>query len=314
MEIPVPKIAPRIGIVIVSFENPELLVDCLESIRQNTYKNIEVIIVDNSISGLVEKRISGMADIHYFRSGDNVGFCRASNFGINKAIELKCNYSLLLNYDTVIALDCLRLLVEKAETTERLGILVGKIYYLSRPTKIWYGGGRIDLFMGVGKHFGYNLTDTGQFDSFREVTYATGCCMLVPNAVFQDVGFLKPEIFMYLDDAHFSLKVMSAGYRIFYLPKAVLYHAVGPGSDYKKFPAYYLYFSIRNRPLITEKFFYGIYLHVLAVVLGLVKLFIYCFSPGVPQRRTKLVAILFGIFDSLDATERYRKRFPALFK
>jgi len=262
------------------------------------------------------KRIEEMSESpnkDYYKTGHNLGFSRACNRGIALSLESDSDYTLLLNPDTELDADCLGELIRCAESLPRVGIVGGKIYYTSFPDRIWYAGGRLSYLEGVGKHF--KESNKKDNPEVQNVTYATGCCMLVPNQVFRQVGHLKESIFMYLDDAEFCMRIQKKGYKIYYDPKAVLHHAVGPGVDRRQFPAYYLYFSIRNKPLVAaETGLYAFYLHVLALILAGGKLLIYGFSPSVVSRREKLRAIGWAAWDSLFKELREEKRFPQLFQ
>lgn len=303
--------APRVGIVLVAYNDPEHLNRCLKSISESSHRNLHTIVIDNST---IESLPPSDPEIHYHKTGDNIGFCAASNLGIAESQRVGTDYTLLLNYDTVLAVDTIEKLVSAAQSLQNPGIVGGKIFYAAEPDRIWYAGGCLSLLQGVGKHFGHGDKDRGQYDASRRVTYVTGCCMLVPTAVFTEVGGLKEEMFMYLDDAEFCLRVRGAGLSLYYESSAILYHVVGPGSEKKSYPDYYLYFSIRNKPYITDRFAYRFYLRFYTLFLTLSKLGFYGLSSDVPNRGSKLRAVLLGYLDSFTLKPRYRKRFPALFQ
>jgi GT2 family glycosyltransferase len=118
---------------------------------------------------------------------------------------------------------------------------------------------------------------------------------------------------MYQDDTEFCMRVRAAGYALYYAPAARMAHAVGPGMDWRLYPDYYLYFSVRNRPLISRNPGYRLYLHGVAWALGAVKFLRYALMPGVSRRGGKLRALAWGAWDSMFAAGRERHRFPRLF-
>ena len=305
---PSPETKPLLAIVIVAFEDLAALEICLASIRESGYKNRRIIVIDNSLTDTVGEALSSMPDVEYHRTGRNIGFSRACNLGIERSLACGAAYTLMLNPDTKLDPDCLEELMRAAESLQDVGIVGGKIRYAADPGRLWYAGGRLDYLTGVGKHF--QTEDGGSV--IREVTYATGCCMLIPNNVFRRVGSFKESIFMYLDDAEFCMRIRRNGCRIYYNPNAILSHAVGPGMDRRNYPDYYLYFSIRNKPLIAGGV-YGLYLHGITLALTAGKLAVYGFSPGVDSRGKKLRALLWGAWDSLFTASREERRFPRLF-
>lgn len=303
---------PSVAVVIVGFEGVDALRKCLAALRAGTYGAFRIIIVDNSLSDRLEREFSGDAGLDYIRTGGNLGFSRGCNVGIARALERGDDYTWLLNPDAEPDSDCLRELVSFAEKSDKPGIVGGKIRYADGPRHLWYAGGRLSLAQGVGKHFGHQVPDDGRFDSPAEVTYATGCCMLIPNRVLRTVGPLKESIFMYLDDAEFSLRMRRAGYRIWYNPRATLSH-VGNGLTWREYPDYYLYFSVRNKPFVAQGGVYALYLHGVAVVLAAVKILRYGLWPGVAGRAPRLRALFWGAIDSLSPRAREAERFPRLF-
>jgi GT2 family glycosyltransferase len=301
-----------VAIVIVAFEDWEVLEKCLTSIEFSTFTNYRLIVEDNSLSDIVERNISKKPNVDYHRTGHNLGFSRACNRGMVRALEFGADYVLLLNPDTELDTDCLSELIRCAESFQDVGIVAGKIHYTSSPDKIWYAGGKLSYLEGVGKHF--KDLDKGVNEEMKAVTYATGCCMFIPSGVLKKTGYLKESIFMYLDDAEFCMRILSNGYKIYYNPKAVLAHAVGSGKDRRQCPAYYLYFSIRNKPLVAKGGVYAVYLHALALMLAVAKLLVYGFSPRIISRGEKLRAIEWAAWDSLFKELREEERFPQMFE
>lgn len=304
---------PLVAIVIVAYKDWESLRACIHSIEAGSYSNRRILVIDNSPGDDLERRMTGFPDVEYRRPGRNLGFTRAVNLGMARSLELKADMTLVLNPDTELEASCLGELVSACLSSERTGIVCGRIHFKSSPERIWYAGGRMSWIEGVGKHFRAESAPPSGSGAI-EVSYATGCCMLIPNRVLGEVGLLNPSIFMYLDDAEFCMRVLRAGYRIYYAPGARLSHAVGPGRKFTGYPPYYLYFSIRNKPFVAGPGPYRGWLKVHALMLAAAKLAIYGLAPGVGDRAGKLRAIAFGAWDSLSAESREERRFPRLFR
>ena len=299
--------APVVTIVIVAFHDPDALRRCLESLARSTFASFRIVVVDNSLDDSVFTECAARPDVDYVPAGGNTGFSRGCNLGIARALENGSTYTWLLNPDTEVDPECLEELVKAAEENPEAGAVGGCIRYLADPTQIWYGGGVLSRVLGVGKH----LRETG--GATRETGYITGCCLLIPNAVIREIGGLDERIFMYLDDAEFCLRILDSGRKLLYVPTARLAHAVGPGSNWRAYPDYYLYFSVRNRPLVARTAMYRLHLHVMAWAVGVVKMSMYAVSPGVPRRGKKLRALAWGCLDSVFARAREQRRFPSLF-
>ncbi|HKP95104.1 MAG TPA: glycosyltransferase family 2 protein [Fibrobacteria bacterium] len=303
----------HIGIVIVAYNDFPLLERCIASILESSYRSVEIIVVDNSTLEDVRTGLAAYPAVHYRRMAENLGFCGANNVGFRISWELGTRYTLMLNHDARLSRETLGILAERAAGLKDLGILTGKIYFTGGK-RLWYAGGYFDRLIGAGKNLGFNETDRGQFDAFREVQYATGCFMLIPNPVFRRAGLLDERFFMYLDDIEFCLRVRKAGLRIYYEPKAAIEHDLGSGSHLPLRPDYYLYFSIRNKPLVLRGEAYTLYLYFAAAAVAAVKLAQFTLHPGIPDRGAKMRAILWGLIDAFSGEARYRRRFPRLFR
>lgn len=310
---------PRIAVVLVEYRNHDLAEACLASLFGGTYQDFTVYLIDNTPGAVPcdpAQRFPAPMEPNRIRClapGRNLGFCGGCNLGIEHALADGCDYVLLLNYDTVAPPDFLEKLAARAQSLPELGILGVKIRYFHDERRLWYAGGRLSLAQGVGKHYGFQTLDEGDYDTFREVSYVTGCCMLVPAAVLRAAGMLKAPLFMYLDDAEFCLRVSRLGYKLYYEPAAVLRHHVGGGVSKTDVPDYYLYFSLRNKPWIAPAWPYRTYLFGYVLALGLAKAAFYAIAPGVRERGRMLRAIAWGVRDAFSPTHKAERRFPALF-
>lgn len=314
MTTPLQSNTTEIAIVIVSYNDWDMLDKCLKSIFNGNFQNFQIFVVDNSTTNEIQSKITIKEKINYHRNTENTGFCSANNIGIVSAIAAEIPFIMLLNHDTLIVEDCLSAMLFRAKEHNYQYLVTGKIRLISNPQQLWYAGGYFSKLIGAGKNTGFNQLDLGQFDQPKEVTYATGCCLLVPTEVFKKTGLLNEKMFMYLDDIEFCLRARKAGFRIFYEPKAIIYHELGSGSDLSKRPDYYLYFSIRNKHLVTSKqSMYRIYLQLLAIIFAGVKMVQFSLIPRIPDRWIKIKSIYWGLIDSFSSKDKYKERFPRLF-
>jgi hypothetical protein len=159
-------------------------------------------------------------------------------------------------------------LILAAEKHQKAGILSPKIYYApgyeyhadrylaeNKGKVIWFAGGEVDWVNVLGHHLGVDDVDRGQFDQEKEIFFATGCAFFVKKEVLEKVGLLDPQFFLYLEDLDFSLRVIKAGFKILFIPQAIVYHknAASSGGSGSKLQNYYL---TRNRLLFASKHAY----------------------------------------------------------
>ncbi len=104
----------QIAVVIVAFNDVDLIRTTLSSLRGGSLLPGMILIIDNSTLTEVQCELENDARVVYRRTGENLGFCRANNLGIEIALNWGADYILLLNHDTAMEPDCLEKLVQRA--------------------------------------------------------------------------------------------------------------------------------------------------------------------------------------------------------
>ena len=225
----------KIAVVLVNYHGMKDTNACIQSIRRSDTQ-ADIVIVDNSCgSGEAALLRQAHPDAWVIANQENVGFSAANNAGIRWALESGCEYVMLLNNDTVIEPDLIRLLAEKAD---RKTVAVPAMYYASQPDVLWYGGGSISRWLGKNTHL--------HLETGATVTYATGCCMMLHKDVITKVGMLDERYFMYCEDLEYSLRLAENHVSIVYVPEAKLFHKVGKSSGGAQSPLS-VYYLTRNR-------------------------------------------------------------------
>jgi hypothetical protein len=159
------------------------------------------------------------------RNSTNLGVAEGNNVGIRAALGDNCASVLLINNDTVFGPDVISKLSEGLEQYQ-CDMIVPKILYFSPADRVWSAGGDFSVLRGRSIHIGFGRKDDGRFDQPREVNYGPTCCMLIRREVFERIGLMDPNYFVYFDDSDFCLRANRAGIRLVYLPTVRLYHKV----------------------------------------------------------------------------------------
>jgi GT2 family glycosyltransferase len=145
------------------------------------------------------------------------------------------NYVLMLNNDTKLDPHMITYLVEAAEADSLIGVATPKIYYYDRPDVIWFAGGMRSRF-----DFGSYATHEGEKNSAensvaREVDYAWACGMLMRRSLLEKMGLFDTRFYLYYDDVDTSIRAQEAGYRIWYVPQARMWHKVSHSTGSPRF-------------------------------------------------------------------------------
>lgn len=247
---------PRVFTIVLNYRSAEDTVQCLRSVRQSTYRNQFLVIVDNASSdGSVDHLRHEFPAIRLIEASENLGYAGGNNLAIERALEAKADFVWLLNPDTTVEADTLELLLADARLHPESGLIGPRVLYGgSRPLTISSDGGRIDAERGGATE---NLNDGVPVDQVPpsgsyEVDYVTGSCLLVRASVFEDVGLLPEEYFLYFEETDLAKQATDAGWTARVAPEARVHHYK---RSFGSVPTpYYLYYYIRGRLLFARRF------------------------------------------------------------
>lgn len=244
--------APLVSIITVNYNQVGVTLDLLASLRELSYPNYEVIVVDNGSQVEKPDAISELyPDVQLIRSSENLGFAGGNNLGIQHA---RGAYFLFLNNDTVVPAGLLEPLVETLEKNRTMGMVSPKIKFYWDPTLIQYAGyTTMNAWTVRNRSLGYMQADDGKYDQEGETHYAHGAAMMVPRSVVDRVGLMPEIYFLYYEELDWAERVRSQGYSIGYQPKAWILHkesvSTGKASPLKT------YYLTRNRILFARRNF-----------------------------------------------------------
>lgn len=211
---------PKGFIIVLNFNGRDVIKRCLNSVFKLEYPNFEVVVVDNNSSddsfGIARATFSRA---HFIKNEENLGFSAGNNVGIKFALERQADYVFLLNNDTEVELDCLTRLVEVAEKIGKSAGILSPVIFKGDSREVWFSGGRINWLNMKTEHFGEIKTQ-----EFYESGFISGCAMLVRREVFNSIGLLDEDYFLYWEDADFSFRAKKAGFTNYIVSSAWLYH------------------------------------------------------------------------------------------
>ena len=259
----------RISAVIVNYDRPKETIKCLCSIASLKVKDgwqLKTVVIDNSSKKILKGEIKGFSHVKLIETKKNTGFAGGNNIGIKHALKNKADFVMLLNNDAEIDKQAMLHLVSMFQKEKDIGVVSPKIYFASgfeyhkqRYHKkdlgkvIWYAGGHIDWKNIMGVHENIDKVDKGQFNKPKEVKFISGCCMLIKKEVFEKVGLLDEKYFLYLEDMDFCTRVEKAGLKLFFEPKAIVWHK-NLGTNKKTASDTQAYYYTRNRLLFAFKY------------------------------------------------------------
>ncbi len=250
-----------VSVTIVTFNSGRFIKRCLESVLEQRYPNLEVVIVDNaSTDGTVDilEQFSTQCRIYYNET--NIGFAAAQNQAIERA---RGEWILTLNPDVLLLPNFIQALVEAGQMDPKVGTVCGKLLTI-RPTFDLPDKQLVDstgiYFTPMLRHLdrGSQEVDNGHYLSFEYVFGATAAAALYRRAMIEDISiqgeFFDPDFFVYREDADVAWRAQLMGWRCIYTPMARGYHVrnVLPGNR-RALPAVINMHSVKNRFLLRIK-------------------------------------------------------------
>ncbi|MBZ0282988.1 MAG: glycosyltransferase family 2 protein [Anaerolineae bacterium] len=244
---------PLVSIIVLNYNGREDTLACLRSLEHLTYRNANVIVVDNASSDGSEAAIrAAHPALTFIQTGANLGFTGGNNVGIRHALENGADYVLLLNNDTIVAPDFISVMVEVMEQNPDIGVVGPMIYYFSAPETIWSAGGKIDWTRGLTSMVGVNEEDKSQYGlSPRQTDFVTGCALMAKRAVWEKAGLLDDKFFMYYEETEWCVRATRAGYKIMLIPAAMIWHKISLEARATSPRTYY--YMTRNRLLFLHR-------------------------------------------------------------
>lgn len=278
-----PSAPSRVGIVIVNWNGWRDTEECLRSLLVASYPCMDIIVLDNGSAdgswdrlksfcveesvehrllesgqlplpthGPGHKQVTGcQKTVHLIRADRNLGLCGGSNLGLEYSDYLGCEHFLILNNDTVCTPGFLEPLVETAESGDRAGLVGGLIVHCGHPDTVWWAGGTFDRFLETRRVGDGRLASEYAGGGARDTDWVSGCMTLIPAAVYRQVGGFDERFFIWSEEWDLSLRVRSAGYKLYIDPRSRICHKVGRSLGVMKPLSYY--YGTRNRLLLKHK-------------------------------------------------------------
>lgn len=240
------------SIISVNFNQPEVTIAFLKSIKAHTHEDaVEVILIDNGSREDHEVAYKSVyPGLVYIRSEINLGFAGGNNLGVKVA---KGEFLLFLNNDTEITGNTVESLKEEFVIHPQIGMLSPLILYFDQPETIQYAGfTEMNYLTCRNRGIGNMEQDKGQYDlDSRETGYCHGAAMMCRKKDLESVGLMAEHFFLYYEELDWCEKFKRAGKLIWFTGKTKIYHkesiSVGKESSIK------IYFMTRNRMLFIRR-------------------------------------------------------------
>ena len=256
----------RTAVVILNWNTEGFLKEFLPGLVSSVGKvdGAEVVVADNaSTDGSLRVMQEEFPQVKTIAFDKNYGFTG----GYNKAFEALYGstgspkedapeYFLLINSDIEVNDGWLQPLVDWMDSHPGCGACAPKLHSWQEKQKFEYAGaagGYLDILgypLCRGRVLKMLETDRGQYDTPKDVFWATGACLLVRSSVYKELGGLDDRFFAHMEEIDLCWRMQLDGWKVTVVPKSVVYH-VGGGTLPASSP-FKLFLNYRNNLLMLD--------------------------------------------------------------
>lgn len=230
---------PDVSIIIVNWNTKEFLVSCIKGVLEKEQRiSKEIIVIDNgSRDGSASEVKRVFPSVHLIENERNLGFAKAANQGLQKASG---RYVLLLNPDTQVKEEAIDRLVSFMDTHIDTGVDGVQLLNSdgSRQNSIAnFPSLATELLNKSLLKWLFPQTFPGKKRHYPEpieVDSVIGACMMVRRDVINQVGLLDEDYFLFLEETDWCYRIKKAGWKIYHVPQAEVYHFQGKSAESEK--------------------------------------------------------------------------------
>ena len=223
--------APRVSVVVVTWNGLELLQRFLPSVLATDYPDLEVVLADNaSADGTAAWAAEHAPGVRVVEHAENLLFAEGNNAAVPHATG---ELLLFLNNDVEVPPGWLWPLVRALEADPRVAAVQPKLLQHGDRSRFEYAGaagGFVDAHgfpFTRGRLFDTLERDAGQYDAPRDVVWATGAALLVRREAFAAAGGFDASFGMHMEEIDLCWRLWRRGWRVRAEPRSEAYHLGG---------------------------------------------------------------------------------------
>ena len=231
---------PVVDVVMLAFGDEPYLVEAIDAVLGSAGVDVRFVLVDNGCTRDDVDELCADRGITLLRPARNLGFTGGVNLG---AREGAAAYLSLVNSDAIVAPDALAVLVDVA-SDPTVGIASADVRLADDPSTMNTAGNPLHV---LGLSWAGGLGDpAAQHRVARDVASATGATLVIRREVWDALGGFPEQFFAYQEDLDLSWRAWQRGWRVRYVPGAVVVHHYAFSRNPRK-----MYLLERNRLLFV---------------------------------------------------------------
>ncbi len=201
-------------VIIPVYNRKEFTRSCLISLKQQTYSNISIVVIDDgSTDGTNQMLNDSYPDVHVIRGDGNYWWTKSVNKGIQYALTMDATVIITINDDTVLFKDFIEKMLYWHQ--ENPLALLGALALNSKTSEFLYGGEIVNWWTAGSKKL-INTLKKSEMTGLHQVTHFPGRGLLIPRQVFEEIGYFDEKNFPQRSaDLDFTFRASRAGFRIY---------------------------------------------------------------------------------------------------
>jgi GT2 family glycosyltransferase len=237
----------RVGVLLVNCRQWELTRKCIETLLESEGVEVLPALVDNNSPGPVPDWVYSIPSLRFQKLSSNLGFAAGTNASYSLVEDQGPDFLLILNNDTEVFPDSVRLLTEHLDTHPEAVMATPAIFYSEQPDLVWSAGGHQSALLTKVRQDYRTRNDLP--DEPEACTFASGCAILMRTEDFLQVGKFDSDLFIYYEDNDLCLNAMQSGMEIHLVPGSRILHHVSVTVGGVLSPMV-IYFTHRNRYIV----------------------------------------------------------------
>lgn len=237
------SVQPFFSVLVVNYNAGEMLQDAINSLKNQTFKDFEVLIVDNDsqIEPIGNLDLDGLPKVRVMREKTNHGFARGNNLGAKQASG---KWLALLNPDAVADPNWLQEIHKATERHPTCRVFACGQINMDEP-ELLDGAGDAYFAFGIPWRGGYEHPRSALPQEDSHCFSPCGASAIYERDLFLSIGGYDERFFCYCEDVDLGIRLQLSGEKCVLLPDALIYHKGSATSGRHSY--FTMYHGFRNR-------------------------------------------------------------------
>ena len=241
--------SPDVSVIIPIYNKEKLTLECLASVARHTQNcSYEIIVIDDGSAPRAQEILARVGGLRYLRNQENLGFLRSCN---RAAEEARGRFLVFLNNDVQVTSNWLSALLKVFSEYSDVGVVGPKVLF--PDGRLQEAGALIQSDASTQLIGLFDDPALPKYSITREVDYVSGCCLIVPSALFRQLGGFDVAFAPgYCEDVDLCMRIRNQGLRIFYSSESVIIHHLSATANALS-PDYKQALAVQHQQILSER-------------------------------------------------------------